>query len=188
MTAARGFSIAVARDMMPEKMKPYSSSLPPIYEKFQGQYLAIGGQGRGVDWLTGDWSNRMIMVGEFPSAEAVGAFWWSDEYRASAKLRVGAVTVDVAQAAGTEVPPSAAHTVFLMIFANAEAPVSVPDGDTIVSLGPEDFTVLEGDFAGSAITIVGFADRAALDACWDKVRGEVENAGGRACAANRAPG
>ena len=103
--AARGYSVAFARDMIPEKMKSYSASLPPIYEKYQGKYLAIGGQGRGVDWLAGDWKDRMIMIGEFPTPEAVGAFWWGPEYRESAKLREGAVTVDVGQVPGTDLAP-----------------------------------------------------------------------------------
>lgn len=187
MSQVRGYSIAFARDMIPEKMKPYSSSLPPIYEKYEGRYLAIGGQGRGVDWLCGDWGNRMIMVGEFPSEEAVGAFWWGPEYRKSAELRKGAVTVDVCQVAGTETPPNADHSVFLLIAAPTEHPVTVGSGDTILSVSPNQVTTLEGDLAGMALTMVGFTSREDLDSAWSGLQADVESLGGHACAANRAP-
>ena len=185
--AACGYSIAIARDMSPEKMKPYSSSLPPIYEKYQGKYLAIGGPGRGVDWLCGDWGNRMVMVGEFPTPEAVGDFWWGPEYRASAKLREGAVTVDVGQVAGTDVAPSTDNTVFLLIAVSAAAPVTVSLGDTVISATPEHITTLEGDLSGLALTMVGFKTREDLDEAWDAVSEQVGALGGYACAASRAP-
>ncbi len=58
-----GYSLAFARDMVPARMAPYSAALPPIYQKFVGQYLAIGGPGRGVERLAGDWGERSIMLG-----------------------------------------------------------------------------------------------------------------------------
>ncbi len=185
--AARGYSIAFARDMIPEKMKPYSSSLPPIYEKYQGKYLAIGGPGRGVEWLCGDWGNRMVMVGEFPTSEAVGAFWWGPEYRASAKLRKGAVTVDVAQVAGTDIAPSTDHTVFLLIAVAASTPITVCEGDTVISALPESITTLEGDLSGLVLTMAGFKTREELDQAWSAVSDQVSALGGYACAASRAP-
>lgn len=187
MTEPRGFSIAFARDMIPEKMKPYSSSLPPIYEKYQGRYLAIGGQGRGVDWLCGDWDNRMVMVGEFPSAKAVSDFWWGPEYRASAELRVGAVTVDVCQVGGTDVAPNPDHVVFLLIAVPSERALECSTGDTILSASPDAVTTLEGGLDGMALTMVGFSSREDLDAAWKGLQAQVENLGGCACAANRAP-
>lgn len=185
--STRGYSIAFARDMIPEKMKPYSSSLPPIYEKYQGRYLAIGGQGRGVDWLCGDWGERMVMVGEFPTADAVGAFWWGPEYRASAKLRVGAVTVDVSQVAGTDQLPAADHTVFLLIAVSGEQPITPDRGTCLVSAPPEALETLEGDLNGLCLSMTGFTSREALDAAWDGVKDAVIARDGKACAANRAP-
>lgn len=187
MTEPRGYSIAFARDMIPEKMKPYSSSLPPIYEKYEGRYLAIGGAGRGVDWLCGDWGDRMVMVGEFPSAKAVGDFWWSPEYRASAELRIGAVTVDVCQVGGTESAPDPNHVVFLLIAVPRESPLDCPAGDTILAASPDAVTTLEGDLDGMALTMVGFSSREDLDAAWKGLQVQVESLGGHACAANRAP-
>jgi len=187
MTGPRGYSIAFARDMIPEKMKPYSSSLPPIYEKYEGRYLAIGGPGRGVDWLCGDWGDRMVMVGEFPSAKAVGDFWWGPEYRASAELRVGAVTVDVCQVGGTDIAPDPNHVVFFLIAVPSDRAMECLTGDTILSASPDAVTTLEGDLSGLALTMVGFKSREDLDTAWSGVQADVESLGGHACAANRAP-
>ena len=188
MTGSRGYSIAFARDMVREKMKPYSASLPPIYEKYQGKYLAIGGQDRGVDWLAGDWTDRMIMIGEFPSPGAVNDFWWGPEYRESAKLRQGAVTVDVGAVPGTDQVPSAEHTVFLLIVMEAQTPMTVDGGTSIISASPSDVTTLEGDLRGLSIKLVGFANRSDLDKAWGAVKELVENLEGYACAVSRAPG
>lgn len=188
-SSCRGYSVAFARDMIPEKMKPYSSSLPPIYEKYQGRYLAIGGPGRGVDWLCGDWGDRMVMVGEFPTYKAVGAFWWGPEYRASAKLRDGAVTVDVGQVPGTDQAPTSDLTVFLIIVVPGEEPVA-PElnmGSCLISVAPDALETLEGDLGGLSLSMTGFASRDDLDAAWAKLKPTVEAQGGRACAANRAP-
>lgn len=185
--ASRGYSVAFAREMIPEKMKPYSASLPPIYEKYQGKYLAIGGQGRGVDWLCGDWGDRMLMVGEFPSYEAVGAFWWGPEYRASAKLREGAVKVDVGQVPGTSHVPKTEDTVFLLIAVNSEEPIAPGAGNQLIAASPSSIQTLEGDLSGLAISLTGFDSREALDTAWANIENEVKGLGGVACAANRAP-
>lgn len=184
---ARGYSVAFARNMIPEKMKPYSASLPPIYEKYQGRYLAIGGPGRGVDWLCGEWNDRMVMVGEFPTADAVGAFWWGPEYRASAKLREGAVTVDVGQVEGTHQAPAEEHTVFLLIAVPGEAPIIPKNGTCVISASPDALETLEGDLNGLSLSMTGFTSRDALDAAWADIKDAVEARRGKACAATRAP-
>lgn len=185
---ARGYSIAFARDMIPEKMKAYSASLPPIYEKYSGKYLAIGGQGRGVDWLCGDWPDRMIMIGEFPSPCDVSDFWWSPEYRESVRLREGAVTVDVGAVPGTDQAPDENDKVFLLIVMDSETPMTVDGGKALISATPGDITTLEGGLEGLSIKLVGFPSREDLDAAWKDVKELVENLEGHACAANRAPG
>ena len=187
MTAARGYSIAFARDMIPDRMKPYSESLPPIYEKYQGQYLAIGGPGRGVDWLAGAWADRMIMIGEFPSFEAVSEFWWSPEYREAAGRREGAVKVDVGQVPGTDLAPTPKHTAFLLIVVPADEPVKVVGGTGLIAAAPSALVTLEGNLRGLAITLVGFDTRETLNSAWDGVKKKVNSLQGYACAAQRAP-
>lgn len=194
MAEARGYSVAFARDMIPEKMKAYSASLPPVYEKYRGRYLAIGGPGRGVDWLAGDWANRLIMIGEFPSRSAVGDFWWSPEYRQSASLRKGAVTVDVIQAGGTGQAPQDRHQSFLLVVVPGGDPW-LPDDDlsaeveatVLVACGPDDLTVLEGAFDGLSVTLVACGERSAVDRLWERAGAGLTSRGARVCAVSRAP-
>ncbi len=191
MTNVLGFSIAFARDMIPADMKSYSASLPPIYEKYGGSYLAIGGPGRGIEWLTGDWSDRMIMVGMFPSRDAVGAFWWGPEYRHSATLRKGAVTVDVAQVSGTNELPQPEHTHFLLVAMASQQPW-LPTGNVtgsavLVAAGAAEVAVLEGELPGLSLTLVGCTGFATAQALWASSRDRLEMTGAKAGIANRAP-
>ncbi len=186
MTVARGYSIAFARDMIPDRMKAYSDSLPPIYEKYQGKYLAIGGPGRGVDWLAGTWADRMLMIGEFPNFEAVSEFWWSPEYREAARRRQGAVKVDVGQVPGTDRVPSPSDTVFLLIVVPASNPVEVKGGTCLISAPPAALVTLEGNLRGLATTLVGFPTREDLSSAWSNEK-KVADLKGYACAAIRAP-
>ncbi len=190
MTQIRGYSIAFARDMDREKIKPYSASLPPIYEQYDGRYLAVGGADRGVEWLTGDWGNRMIMLAEFQSPSAVHDFWWGPEYRRSAELRRGAVTVDAALVAGTEHAPDPAHSCFLLAIVSGHRAWRPPvrAGTLLVACDSDQVIELEGNMRNLSITVVGFADRDQLDACWADHGTAIPSGTARVCAADRAPG
>ncbi|MCC5867044.1 MAG: DUF1330 domain-containing protein [Gammaproteobacteria bacterium] len=172
-----GYSLAFARDMVPAKMKPYSSSLPPIYEKYRGGYVGIGATGRGVDVLAGDWGNRSIMLGRFPGPEAVAEFWWSPEYRAAAKLREGAVRVDACKLAGAE--PRANDSIFLVVAfrpasgGSAESLLQAIDeradeqSSVLVAAPPDAVEVLEGEaLAGCGVLIFGYESPASLTSDW----------------------
>ena len=185
MSGVRGYSIAFARNIQPDKMKPYSSALPPIYEKYQGSYLAMGGAEQGVTWLTGGWDDRKIMIAEFPSHEAVGAFWWGEEYRAAAKLREGAVTVDAGQFDGTDAAPDKTDGAFLLILVPAPTPVDVPGGTSLIAAASADVTTLEGSLDGFSVSLISFADRAAADQAWTTIEAQVTAAGGIACSSDR---
>jgi uncharacterized protein (DUF1330 family) len=172
-----GYSLAFARDMIPAKMKPYSAALPPIYEKFRGGYLGIGATGRGVEPLAGDWGDRSIMLGQFPDAEAVSAFWWSPEYRAAAKLREGAVRVDVCKLAGAT--PRATDRIFLIaafrpsgdddaewLMKKITAAIS-GHANVLVAAPPSEVELLEGDdLTGSGVLILGYGSEAELALGW----------------------
>ena len=189
MTEPRGYSIAFARDMIPAMMAPYSAALPPIYEKYGGAYIAIGGPGRGVDWLWGDWNDRLIMIGEFANREAVGEFWWGPEYRAASKLRKGAVTVDVAQVGGAGAPPAAGLQSFLLVVwpgDGAWRPPETTAGVTLIAADAAQVTTLEGDLSGLSLTLLGFPDRASLDDAWQQAADPLRNSNARVGAVNRA--
>jgi uncharacterized protein (DUF1330 family) len=166
-----GYSLAFARDMIPEKMKAYSAALPPIYATHGGHYLAIGGPGRGVEHLAGSWGPRAVMLGQFPTREAVSEFWWGEAYRAAARLRVGAVTVDACAFAGKA---SQAAIASLLIIACADArelsllAASREAGATLAQTAAVE--VLEGDLAGFGISVLSFASTEASQAAWDAQR------------------
>ena len=190
MAGPRGYSVAFARDMIPEKMVPYSTALPPIYDKYKGAYIAIGGPGRGVDWLAGDWTNRSIMIGEFPSRAAVGDFWWSPEYGAAAKLRAGAVTVDVAQVGGTDTVADDSLRSFLLIAVPrgmAWTPPTDDSGSVLFAVDAADVTILEGDLTNISLTVIGYPSRDSLDAAWARSSDELGALDARVCAVSRAP-
>ncbi len=170
-----GFSLGFARNVKSDKMKDYSAALPPIYKKYGGHYLALGGSGRGVRALTETWNDRAIMLATFPSPQAVSGFWWSPEYRAAAKLREGAVDVDVCGLAGQAAAP--AHKFFLIAALRGpdqsletlmppQEDLARSGANILVSATGEEVEALEGDFADTSIVIIGFPDEAALTSLW----------------------
>ena len=172
-----GYSLAFARDMIPAKMAPYSASLPPIYQKFGGQYLALGGPGRGVERLEGDWGDRAIMLGVFPDYAAVGEFWASPEYRAAAKLRAGAVKVDACRLPGRRASDD--HRAVLVVAVQGAADLAELLGSStndsngarvLAPLGVGCFESLEGDLQRHDIGIVSCADRTTLVSLWSELR------------------
>jgi len=180
---AVGYSLAFARDMIPAKMAPYSASLPPIYRKFAGQYLALGGPGRGVEQLTGDWGDRAVMLGVFPDYASVGGFWSSPEYLAAKQLRAGAVKVDACRLPGRRAPDR--HTLVLVLAVSGaddlgalmQATVTTAtDASVLAPLGVGGFETLEGDLQGHEIGIVSCADPAALTAYWNALHAALKPA------------
>lgn len=175
MSSIIGYSLGFARDMVPPRMAAYSAALPPIYGKYRGSYLALGGPGRGVERLGGDWGDRAIMLGRFDDYDAVGAFWWSPEYRAAAKLREGAVKVDVCRFSGR--PPPGDHEAILvlaLLACRAAAPLvllrefaAAGAGSVLAPVEDGAFEVLEGQLDDVLVAVLSFRDRAALQAAWE---------------------
>ena len=71
-----------------EGFKAYSAALPPIYRKYQGEYLSLV-PAPLVEIVEGDPENRSIVLARFPSREHALAFWNSPEYAEAKKLRAG---------------------------------------------------------------------------------------------------
>ena len=63
----------------------YAALLPPLYEKYGGEYVAIG---RGVEVLEGDYAPESFVVARWPSMAAARAFWNSPEYAPLKKARI----------------------------------------------------------------------------------------------------
>jgi len=70
----------------------YREAVGPLIMKFGGRALVRGGK---VEVLEGQPDGRSMVVIEFPSMEAVHAFWNSPEYVPVKALRQGAATLNV---------------------------------------------------------------------------------------------
>jgi uncharacterized protein (DUF1330 family) len=66
------------------KYGEYIRQVPRTIEKFDGRYLARGGQ---VTVVSGDWNPNRLIIVEFASMDKFQAWWRSPEYRAVAPLR-----------------------------------------------------------------------------------------------------
>jgi len=70
----------------------YREAVVPLIFKFGGKFLVRGG---AVDVLEGNPDARPMVVFEFPSMEAIQAFWNAPEYVPVKKLRDGAASVNI---------------------------------------------------------------------------------------------
>jgi uncharacterized protein (DUF1330 family) len=66
-------------------MTGYAAKLPPLYEQYGGEYVAIGA---GVEVLEGDYAPESFVIAHWPSMEAARAFWNSPEYDALRRARI----------------------------------------------------------------------------------------------------
>ncbi len=70
----------------PAFMEGYAAKLPPLYEKFGGEYVALA---RGMEILEGTPGFESVVIARWPSAEAARAFWTSPEYVELINARTG---------------------------------------------------------------------------------------------------
>ena len=91
--AVGAYMVIEGRDYDPAALGPYAASLPPIYAKYGGRYVAFETE---PDIAEGSNDAQAIILSAWPSAEAARAFWDSPEYREAIKLRDGIGTFDVA--------------------------------------------------------------------------------------------
>jgi uncharacterized protein (DUF1330 family) len=70
----------------------YREAVVPLIMKFGGKFIVRDGK---VEALEGQPDGRPMVVFEFPSMEAIHAFWNSPEYAPVKKLRQGAATLNI---------------------------------------------------------------------------------------------
>ena len=80
------------RDYDPAALGPYAASLPPIYAKYGGRYVAFETR---PDVAEGSNDAQAVIISAWPSAQAARAFWDGPEYREAIRLREGIGTFDV---------------------------------------------------------------------------------------------
>lgn len=66
-------------------MEGYAAKLPPLYQKYGGSYVAIGGK---PVVLEGQADISSFVLARWPSMEAAQAFWTSPEYDALRRTRI----------------------------------------------------------------------------------------------------
>ena len=87
-----GYMIVMGQNYEPEELQPYGRALPPIYEKYQGRYIALTSS---VEVLEGEYSYQSIIISKWPSVQNARDFWASPEYAEARKLRDGIGEFDV---------------------------------------------------------------------------------------------
>lgn len=80
-----------------KKFQKYREAVVPLIVKFGGKLLIRAGK---VEVLEGQPDERPMVVFEFPSMEAVHAFWNSPEYVPVKAIRQGAATLNICAVPG----------------------------------------------------------------------------------------
>jgi len=94
-SAAYGaYMIVSGKDYAAADLGPYAATLPPIYAKYGGEYVAFS-TADTLDVLEGRTDLQAIVISGWPDVESAQRFWASPEYRESIKLREGIGTFDV---------------------------------------------------------------------------------------------
>lgn len=91
-TSPGAYMIVQGKGYAPADLGPYAASLPPIYAKYGGRYVAFS---TDYDIMEGASDYQATIISAWPNAEAARTFWTSPEYREAIKLREGIGEFDV---------------------------------------------------------------------------------------------
>ena len=173
-----GYLLVMGTATNAEAMGRYARTLPPIYDKYGGYYLAAGGSGRGLKVLEGDFKEQSVILAKFSKVDGPNEFWWSPEYRGSVEIRRGAGAFDVIKLRGLpgDTDRPAGKPAYLISIAAISdrsklqpyAAVAMPlvraAGARFVSTGGrKDIELLEGNFRNLSVTVLQFPSMAALE-------------------------
>ena len=78
------YAIVMVRVDDPETYKEYSSRTPPIVKKYDGKFLARGGE---VDTVEGEPFNDRLVILELPSKQAIRDLFSDPEYQVASEYR-----------------------------------------------------------------------------------------------------
>ncbi|MDX2222793.1 MAG: DUF1330 domain-containing protein, partial [Rhodospirillaceae bacterium] len=178
--ASPGYLLVFGHSIEGAKMVAYSAALPPIYKKYGGFYIGIGGPGRGVELLEGNWIDHSLVLARFAADGDVVKFWHSPEYVEAKKLRAGAGTFNVfaVKGNGREAPlgqPSFLISVVRPIESDKLVPLrkdwqarlAARGADILADAAYRDMERLEGDVNGIDVEIAAFPSQAAATAFWN---------------------
>jgi uncharacterized protein (DUF1330 family) len=83
-----------------ERFAAYRDAVGPLAAEFGGRYLVAGAA--KVDVLEGSHDGRSVVIFEFPSMDALHAFWTSPSYGDVKRLREGLADLDIWAVPGFE--------------------------------------------------------------------------------------
>lgn len=86
------YMLVMGKDYQAKDLGVYAATLPPIYEKYGGEYVAFT---TDMTVFEGAYGYQSLIVSGWPSVQAAQDFWSSPEYREAIKLREGIGTFDV---------------------------------------------------------------------------------------------
>jgi uncharacterized protein (DUF1330 family) len=173
-----GYLLVMGTPTDPAAMGRYARTLPPIYAKLGGYYLALGGIGRGITVLEGSFKSQSVVLAKFPRLEGPNEFWWSPEYRSSVEIRRGAGSFNVVKLKGMpgDLDKPAGKPAYLLSigdikdreklkpYADAARPLVRAAGATFVAVGSrKDIELLEGEFGNLDVTLLRFPSMQALE-------------------------
>jgi uncharacterized protein (DUF1330 family) len=171
-----GYLLVLGHSLDRDKMAVYSAALPPIYQTHGGYYLAMGGPGRGVDLLSGNWQGRSGVIARFGARPSVSAFWYSPEYTKAKDLRKGGGTFDVFALQGLADPPAGQSGYLVFLHADDGAREAWRDAEraragaaglrVLVDAAPGEIERLEGSAGPQAIMILAARDVDAARSYW----------------------
>lgn len=75
-----------------QQYQKYREAVVPLIAQFGGKFVVRGGK---VEVLEGQHDGRRMVVFEFPSMDAIHAFWNSPEYVPVKAIRQAAATLDI---------------------------------------------------------------------------------------------
>lgn len=178
--APPGYLLVLGHSLDLEKMAVYSAALPPIYEKYGGVYLGMGGPGRGVEQLEGSWFDHSLVLARFNAPEDVTKFWFSPEYEDAKKLRKDAGTFNVFVLTGNENEAPEGEPAFLIsvyrtIDKDAYAPLAEAEAELFAGRDIpylaravyDETERLEGDVIDHDFSVAAFPTQASATNMWN---------------------
>jgi uncharacterized protein (DUF1330 family) len=178
-----GYLLVVGKTTDRAKIGAYVAALPAIYAQHNGRYLALGGAGRGVAFLEGPWSDRSLILANFPNRSAIDAFWWGEAYRNAIRKRDNAGVFSVVALTGSRALPFDGNNVGYLIVmtgprdaspaqANASEAAAQALQDSVTAAGgvfltstqAGQFTSMEGDTVFDRFIIAAWPNLTVRDA------------------------
>lgn len=75
-----------------DSFKEFQQKFPPVLEKYEGKYLARGGE---AERWEGDWEPRRVVIYEFPSMDHAKRLYQSEEYKPLKAIRLQSTKSDL---------------------------------------------------------------------------------------------